>query len=87
MAAKKEEKKFKVIFVENATRAETVLRVGSYAEAQAALSIAETEAKAGKYDLTKGHFAMLNADPRLEDFTPAKEAKQDKKRETKTENE
>lgn len=66
ISGKTEEKRFKTVYVDNATGDETLLRVGNYAEAQAALEVAEQEAAKGKYDLRKGHFAMLHADPRLQ---------------------
>lgn len=56
---------YKTVFVsrnkESNKREEKYIKVGTHAECNAALSIAELEAKQGKYDLAKGHFAMVVA--------------------------
>lgn len=63
--AEQQEPVYKTVFISNADRKETVIKIGGYQEALAALESAEAEAKSGKkYDLTKGHFALLVADPR-----------------------
>lgn len=72
--AEQKEPVYKTVFITNADRKETVIKIGAYQEARAALEAAEADAKSGKkYDLAKGHFALLVADPRETETATATE--------------